>query len=154
MGDISAHLSKSEIRCKCGCGYADLKKPAIELFEAVRHELGDKPLIVTSGCRCTKHSIAVGGYANDMHTRGLALDVRSDYYTPEQICAAAEKCGANGIGLMKSKGAAHFDAGDRVKPWRGNEDTGENVATFITTKKHSLEIKLDGTTIFKGDVNI
>lgn len=151
MGDISAHLSKSEIRCKCGCGYADLKKPAIELFEAVRHELGDKPLIVTSGCRCSKHSVAVGGYSNDMHTRGLALDVRSDYYTPEQICAAAEKCGANGIGLMKSKGAAHFDAGDRVKPWRGNEDTGENVATFITAK-NVITVCYNGKEIFRKEV--
>lgn len=151
MGDISAHLSKSEIRCKCGCGFEDLKKPAIELFEAVRHELGDKPLIVTSGCRCSRHSVAVGGRSNDMHTRGLALDVRSDYYTPEQICAAAEKCGANGIGLMKRQGAAHFDAGDRVTPWRGNEDTGENVATFITTK-NVITVCYNGKEIFRKEV--
>ena len=148
---LSAHLDSSEITCKCGCGYADLKKPAIDLFEAVRHKLGDKPLIVTSGCRCSKHSIAVGGYANDYHTRGLALDVRSDYYTPEQICEAAEQCGANGIGLMKRQGAAHFDAGERVKPWRGNEDTGENVSTFIT-KKNVITVNYNGKEIFRKEV--
>ena len=151
MGDISAHLSKSEITCKCGCGYSDLKKPAIDLFEKVRHELGDKPLIITSGCRCSRHSVAVGGRSNDMHTRGLALDVRSDYYTPEQICEAAEKCGANGIGLMKRQGAAHFDAGDRVIPWRGNEDTGENVSTFIT-KKNVITVNYNGVEIFRKEV--
>lgn len=146
---LSAHLDSSEITCKCGCGFAGLKKPAIELFEKVRHELGDKPLIVTSGCRCSKHSIAVGGYANDYHTRGLALDVRSDYYTPEQICEAAEKCGANGIGLMR--GAAHFDAGDRVKPWRGDEITGENVSTFIKNK-NVITVLYNDKEIFRKEV--
>lgn len=126
---VSAHLDSSEIVCKCGCGRSNLSKKAIDLFEAVRHKLGDRPLYVTSACRCSKHSVAVGGYADDQHVKGNAFDVYSKDFTPEDIAEAAELCGANGIGLMS--GAVHFDAGDRLIPWRGNEKTGANVATFI-----------------------
>ena len=100
MAKLSAHLDSSEIVCKCGCGRSNITQKAINLFEAVRHELGDKPLYITSGCRCPTHSVKVGGYANDYHVRGMAFDVYGKHCTPEQICAAAEKCGANGIGLL------------------------------------------------------
>lgn len=130
---LSAHLDSSEIVCKCGCGRSNLTQKAINLFEAVRHELGDKPLFITSGCRCPSHSVAVGGYANDYHVKGMAFDVYGKHCTPAEICAAAEKCGANGVGLMN--GAAHFDCGDRLIPWRGDERTGKNVSTFITKKE-------------------
>lgn len=148
MAKLSAHLDSSEIVCKCGCGRSNITQKAINLFEAVRHELGDKPLYITSGCRCPTHSVNVGGYANDYHVRGMAFDVYGKHCTPEQICAAAEKCGANGIGLMN--GAAHFDCGDRMIPWRGDERTGANVKTFIKDNKGVEKIigyvKINGVT--------
>ena len=43
-------------------------------MEAVRRLLGDRPLTITSGYRCHKLNVAVGGSATSDHTRGLACD--------------------------------------------------------------------------------
>jgi hypothetical protein len=36
MGDLSAHFSRSEFACKCGCGFDDVKPDLIEALEALR----------------------------------------------------------------------------------------------------------------------
>lgn len=43
-------------------------------MEAVRRLLGDRPIAITSGYRCHKLNVAVGGSATSDHTRGLACD--------------------------------------------------------------------------------
>lgn len=43
-------------------------------MEAVRRLLGDRPIVITSGYRCHKVNIAVGGSATSDHQRGLACD--------------------------------------------------------------------------------
>ena len=111
-------------------------------------------MTITSGYRCPRHSVAVGGYANDAHTKGIAADISIEGKTPEDIAEAAELVGFSGIGLMN--GAVHVDIRNANNyynsHWYGDERTGENVTTFIRHKTRRLEVKLDGKTIFEGDV--
>ncbi|OCG34792.1 MULTISPECIES: D-Ala-D-Ala carboxypeptidase family metallohydrolase [unclassified Gilliamella] len=57
---------------------------AIKL-ELVRKALG-KPIIITSGYRCPALNAKVGGVATSAHTKGLAVDFKSSFGTPKEIC--------------------------------------------------------------------
>ncbi len=154
MGDISQNFSRSEFACKCGCGFATVDSGLLLKLEALRSKLGGRPVRITSGCRCPKHSVAVGGYSTDAHTKGIAADITVDGRTVEDIAEAAELVGFTGIGLMN--GAVHVDVRSASNyynaHWFGDERTGETVQTFIRTKKKRLKITLDGATIYEGDV--
>ena len=57
---------------------------AIKL-ELVRKALG-KPIIITSGYRCPALNAKVGGVATSAHTKGLAVDFKSSFGAPKEIC--------------------------------------------------------------------
>lgn len=54
-------------------------------LELVRKAL-DKPIIITSGYRCSALNARVGGVATSAHTQGLAVDFKSSFGTPKEIC--------------------------------------------------------------------
>ena len=62
----------------------NIQLTAVKL-ELVRIALG-RPIIITSGYRCPALNARVGGAANSVHTRGLAVDFHSSFGTPKQIC--------------------------------------------------------------------
>ena len=70
MGDITKDLDRIEFQCPCGCGKNDISTDFVERLQDIKDylqkcERGCKYIIVNSGCRCSRHSLAVGGYAND-----------------------------------------------------------------------------------------
>ena len=73
MGDLSAHFSKSEFTCPCGCGKVVVSPDLIELLENVR-EFAGLPIQITSGYRCASHNAAVGGVPSSAHLTGEASD--------------------------------------------------------------------------------
>jgi uncharacterized protein YcbK (DUF882 family) len=75
MGDLSKHLSRNEIACKCGCGFDDLDEETVRLFEEVRWMNGDVPIKPSSGCRCPGHNKAEGGSDKSKHMIGTAIDI-------------------------------------------------------------------------------
>jgi len=66
------NFSKKEFECRC-CGKYNIDERLIINLQALRNIIeyvnkGEEiPLIVNSGCRCTKHNKAVGGVANSKH---------------------------------------------------------------------------------------
>lgn len=72
------HFKKSEFACKDGCGFDSIDLRVVKVLEAIRHHFGDKPVIVTSGCRCAKHNRVVGGVQGSRHVAGKAVD----FYIP------------------------------------------------------------------------
>lgn len=54
-------------------------------LELVRKALGS-PIIITSGYRCRALNSRVGGVATSAHTKGLAVDFKSSFGTPKEIC--------------------------------------------------------------------
>lgn len=72
------HFKKSEFACKDGCGFDSIDLRVVKVLENIRHHFGDKPVIVTSGCRCAKHNKEVGGVQGSRHVAGKAVD----FYIP------------------------------------------------------------------------
>jgi hypothetical protein len=77
-GDISAHFSAREFRCKCGGVLAGCHKTVVlrELLvslETLRTHTG--PLSIVSGYRCPQHNAKVGGATTSQHLYGAAADI-------------------------------------------------------------------------------
>jgi len=102
-GDLSAHFSRAEFRCK-HCGH--LHGPAaalVEVLERIRAITGT-PLAVVSGYRCSVHNRNVGGAARSRHLVGDAADIPRGRATLAQARAA----GAVGVGTL-GEWATHVD---------------------------------------------
>jgi uncharacterized protein YcbK (DUF882 family) len=74
VGDLSEHFSRSEFRCRCGCGLAGINQALIQRLEHARRILG-KPIRITSGVRCASHNVTEGGAETSAHLTGLAADI-------------------------------------------------------------------------------
>ena len=74
MGDLSAHFSKSELQCRCGCGSLFVRPALLDALETVR-EFAGVPLVITSGYRCPEHNAAAGGKPDSAHLTGEAADI-------------------------------------------------------------------------------
>ena len=128
MGDLSAHFSKKEFACKCGCGFDQVKPELISKLEKFRELCGNKPMTVGSGCRCEKHNKKVGGAQKkydkngklisegSQHMYGTAADI---YLVPglntDQMAKIAEQVGFDGIG--KYKWGVHVDVRGYKARW-------------------------------------
>lgn len=169
MGDMAKHFDRSEFVCKCGCGKNDISQELVDKLEDMHTYFsklgtGCKSIIISSGCRCPTHSIAVGGYANDAHTKGIAADIIVNKsngvpYLPETVAAVAEYLGFSGIGVMA--GACHVDIRNKNNyvnsHWYGDEITGENIKTFanylpVINEKHKITVNIDGKTVLDMEV--
>lgn len=57
------------------------------LLEAVRGLLDDKPIVISSGYRCSKLNTLIGSIRTSQHVLGLAVDFTCPRFgTPKQIC--------------------------------------------------------------------
>lgn len=174
MGDMTAHFSRREFTCKCGCNTNIVAAELVNKLEKVYEYLsetadGVTAIIVTSGCRCKKHSVNVGGKMNDAHTKGIAADVYAvkkdgTRWGAFSLAAVAEKIGFSGIGVIDNT-AVHMDIRNESNyvnsHWFGNEITGDDfvktfsqylpatktAATTPATKKHKIAVYLDGVKI-------
>jgi uncharacterized protein YcbK (DUF882 family) len=102
MGDLSAHFSRREFACPCGCGLCEPKKELVDLLEEMRAALG-APVRINSGLRCETHNLAVGGKASSAHLTGEAADVSAE--TGEKLFSAARAgflAGARRVGIGRN----------------------------------------------------
>lgn len=76
--DDIPHFKKSEMTCKCGCKTNNTDLRIMKVLEQIRSHFGNKPVIITSGCRCSKHNKEVGGVQGSRHVLGKAVD----FYIP------------------------------------------------------------------------
>lgn len=179
MGDMTAHFSRREFTCKCGCNTNNVNTELVNKLEKVYEYLdntvdGVSAIYINSGCRCSKHSLSVGGYFNDAHTRGIAADfyaVTKDgktRWSSYELAAVCEKIGFSGIGII-TETDLHGDIRDATNyvnsHWFGNEITGDdNIKSFLsylppqkaktetpTKDKHKLTITLDGVKIYEKE---
>jgi len=86
---IAYKLSRKEITCQCGCGFATLTWSLLFRWILLRIFVG-KAIHVNSGCRCPAHNADEGGSPKSQHMWGKALDLR----TPEgyTVHSFAEVC--------------------------------------------------------------
>lgn len=103
MGDLSAHFSAREFRCRhCGLVVGPDRR-LLEVLERIRGLTG-RPLILISGTRCRTHNARVGGAPRSQHLLGTAADIRPGIVTGDQ----AVELGATGVGTTGTW-ATHVD---------------------------------------------
>lgn len=74
MGDLSPDFSRSEFRCKCGCGADHIDLELVQKLQRLRSFMRG-PIRVNSGVRCPAYNISVGGKPDSAHLTGEAADI-------------------------------------------------------------------------------
>lgn len=174
---LSEHFDSSEFRCNCGKEgiQTELVKRLETLFAACQASC----IIISSGYRCPDCSVAVGGYRNDMHTKGGAADLivyrngdnggRGEPMSSFAVCAIAEDLGLfNGIAVIDDN-YVHLDIRGVIpysnNHWFGNEATGENYSTFksylpswykgkAAEQPHKIKVYYDDKLLIEKDFTI
>lgn len=92
---------------------------------AAAHRLteADEPYMLLSGYRSPEtnamlRSKSRGVARNSLHMRGQAADLRLQSRSVSQLAAAAEACGAGGVGRYRRSNFVHMDCGT-VRHWGG-----------------------------------
>ena len=73
METINAYFKREEFACKCGCGFNTVDVEILRIATRLRTYF-NKPLIITSGCRCPHHNTFVHGVPGSLHTKAKAID--------------------------------------------------------------------------------
>ena len=106
------HFSKSEFKCPC-CSKAVVSRKLVFMLDLAR-DIAGVPFKISSGYRCKKHNLEVGGVKDSAHLKGLAVDIEvPDNVSRLKILRALVIVGFNRIGI--SKGFIHVDI-DKSKP--------------------------------------
>jgi len=117
---LTPHFTRSEMACKCGCGYDTIDVQTMQILNDLRLHFG-KPVIITSAARCLEYNRFVGskdtsfhviGKATDFYVKGVRLQDVYDYLIKEYP-------GRLGIGLYKRKGFIHVDSREKEARWNG-----------------------------------
>lgn len=170
---LSEHFDSKEFACP-HCGRDDINKELVERLETLFATIGADKIIISSGVRCSDYSVSVGGYRNDMHTKGGAADLivykDGKPMSSFAVCAIAEDLDLfNGIAVINDS-YVHLDIRGVIpysnNHWFGNEATGENYTTFKTylpswykgtaaeQHTHKLKIYLDDKLLIENDLTI
>ena len=114
MGDLTRNFNRSEVACKCGCGYVVINRVHIERRQRMRDIYG-KPISPTSSSRCTDHNHAVGGSRTSSHLFGVADDYPAESSRDKfEVVTAALEAGFNRIGIGKD--FVHVDSDPDKSP--------------------------------------
>lgn len=94
-------FSIPELRCRCGCGRADMDGDFMAQLQALRNALG--PLPVSSGFRCPTYNnqVSTTGLAGP-HTTGQAADIRISGQRAHRLIVGAAKAGFTGLGVKQN----------------------------------------------------
>lgn len=107
VGDLTANFSRSEFACKCGCGFDEMDLHLVADLQQLRDHF-DKPVSVTSGCRCLAHNKSVGGAQNSQHLYGLAADIVVADVPPSDVADYADEV-LEMRGVGRYRGWTHVD---------------------------------------------
>lgn len=174
---LSPHFNAQEFKCKCGKQHIfDVKNDLISKLETLYSKLNCSKIIINSGYRCSEHDRNVGGNGTGQHTKGTAADIvcydsKGKIISSKIVCCMCQDIGFTGIANIDSTyTATHVDVRTNGK-WYGNEVINNNTVTsnfysYYGLKKddvykfstvsttHTVELKVDGVTLYKGDVTI
>jgi len=106
---ITKHFKRDEFACKCGCGFDAVDIEIVEKLEEIR-EYYSTPIIITSGCRCSRYNDYIGGVSQSKHLKGIAADFTVMGVDPKDVQKYLKDW--NG-GLGSYKNFTHIDAGDK-----------------------------------------
>lgn len=117
---ISRDFSVNEFACKgdsC-CKTVKIDDKLITVLQKIRTHF-DKPVIINSAYRCSKHNKNVGGASKSNHLKGKAADIVVKGVEPKEVAKYAEHIGVLGIGLYDN--FVHIDTRSVKTFWYGHE---------------------------------
>ena len=96
------YFTEDELRCKCGCGKADMDPEFMKTLETIREYVG-RQFIVNSAYRCPEYNAQVSSTGlGGPHTTGRAIDIKADSRLKYEIAMAASKEGMTRLGIGKT----------------------------------------------------
>jgi len=103
------------LNCPCGCRMA-LEQPMISLLKSITREIGD--IYITSGARCEKHNMKVGGKKNSAHILGKAVEVATlDARIRYKVIKSILGRGVKRVGWGGAEKFLHFDIATGAVPY-------------------------------------
>lgn len=129
MKGPSTHLSWKELACKDGTPYPyewrDSRAILLgEIFELIRRECGDKPIVVISAFRTPEHNKKIKGARHSQHLQGRGLDLfppngmsTNRFHT--KIRSLVSSTIIRGIGRYNTFIHVDIRPSDRLITWRG-----------------------------------
>lgn len=117
MGDLSDNLSRHEFACKCGCGFDTVDVKTLDVIQRVCDYFRTS-VIITSGCRCVEHNVAVGGSKNSQHVKARAGDCKFKNTTPEEVYEYLDEKYPDSLGLGLYNTFIHIDTRTGKARWR------------------------------------
>ena len=112
--DKIKYFKKEEFACPC-CGYNVIDIELVKKLDEIR-EYYNKPLIITSGCRCQKHNDELPNSSkNSRHITGKAADIRVEGISVKDLLIYTQTLVKAGIlrytytNNTNMQGAVHVD---------------------------------------------
>lgn len=115
---VGPHFKVKEFACKDGSPITFIDDYMVTILELLRKELGDKPIIITSGYRTPTHNAKVGGAKYSYHMRGMAVDIRVKGNSAKEVAKALDKI-VDGCGIIVYESWVHFDVREGKKYRKG-----------------------------------
>ena len=115
---LSPHFRRREFICPC-CGLLDLDATLLCGLELLRVLIGS-PINASSGYRCEKHNLRVGGYVRSRHLAGQAVDAIIVGVPRIRVVEAAESIyyfSHGGIGVYPDSPHVHLDVRGQRARW-------------------------------------
>lgn len=81
---INLYFKRKEFACKCGCGFDVVDTELLNILTEIREHF-NRPVKITSGCRCEKHNKAVGGADKSFHALGKAADIKVKGFSADEV---------------------------------------------------------------------
>lgn len=105
MTKTNKNFTLDEFACPC-CGKIVISTILIDKLQQLR-DLINKPIIITSGYRCSAYNKKVGGYSHSPHLTGEAADIKVAYMSPVELAILASSIADIRIGVYR--GHVHID---------------------------------------------
>lgn len=115
---VGPHFKVKEFACKDGSAITFIDDYMVAILELLRKEVGDKPIIITSGYRTPAHNAKVGGAKYSYHMRGMAVDIRVKGMSAKEVAKALDRI-VEDCGIIVYKSWVHFDVRDSKKYRKG-----------------------------------
>ena len=112
----SKYFKREEFACKCGCGFDTVDTDTLEVLEDLR-AFFEKPVIITSGCRCHKHNQSISGQLRSQHVYGRAADVVVKDIAPITVYSYLDGKYKDQYGLGKYDTFTHVDTRSNKARW-------------------------------------
>lgn len=142
---LSTNFKASEFRCKCShkdCNVTLIDPALVDILQKIRDHFGVS-VNITSGYRCSKHNVAVGGNSGSHHKAGMAADITVSGVEPLEVARYAESIGVKRIGLydMAYGYFVHIGSGTTKNFWHNK--SANKVKTFIEEAPQTFTVEMN-----------